>query len=438
MPTLSSTPCETALPIPGLGGLFLLERVGLEIAQSRAVAGDRWLADFEKGFWRSDGTEVSVQAVLTLAHRGVSGRLCWRGAAGTGLGARGRFIEGWLALSGAQWAVRLGRASITWTPLEAALLISPHARPLDMVHAGMGSSARPCPLGRLEAETFFGRLDDPHRVVPDPLVWGMRAGWVPAEGLRLEALRTIMLGGEGRGSRLQARDLWRILWGRAENTSADALGPEHYPAEDSDQKLAWQIMLRPGGGIRRALGMHDLEALWIYAGEDRLRGLVPTAPARGYGLRLHPGPGLALSAFFVNIVDDANLWYHHKVFLSGYTYRGVGLGHPAGGDARTWRANLFFALPEGTRVRVGVFREKRGYRFNGRGVTAGGFWAWTLSGSVPARGARIALTLGGMRPWGGDKKSERIAQGYAILSIEWPAHLLSSDITREEVWGLAD
>ena len=55
---------------------------------------------------------------------------------------------------------------------------------------------------------------------------------------------------------------------------------------------------------RRTLGVADLEAFYTYAGEDRFAGLAPMAPARAFGLRLHPSPRVALAALRVDTVVD--------------------------------------------------------------------------------------------------------------------------------------
>jgi hypothetical protein len=418
--------------------LLRLACAGFELAASRSVEGERWLADFDRGFWRSAGLEAVAEAGFTLERGPWRGRLLWRGALGAELPARGRILEGWVGCETPRWTARLGRRSILWTPVDAATLISPHARALDQIGGCYRSPSLPRVGGCLEAETFLGYLDDTQRTVPCPLLWGMRAGWILDGFLRVEALRTIMLGGGDRGSRLRPKDILRIFFGRGETTSASSTGPEYFPPWETDQKFAWHVTVGPTSWVRQAFGIHDAEAFWTYAGEDRFRGLAPTAPARAYGLRLHPRPGVAFTLTWIDTVDDGNLWYHHKIYLSGYTYRGVVLGHPAGGDARSIRLGLWVSGPAGTRLEMRATREERGYEFAGRGVEPGGYWNGRLCASIPVGSWRASVTIGCTMPWDGDRQLERMYERLVSLRLGWSEVPVTPEITRAEVWGIPD
>ncbi len=279
-------------------------------------------------------------------------------------------------------------------------------------------------------------LDDPHRELPYPLLCGMRGTWHATSWLDIGAQRTILLGGGGRTQRLTVEDLWQILTGQGEGEAGPAAGPEHYAERDTDQKFAWQIDVHPRAWARRC-GLHDLEAFWLYAGEDRFNGLVPMAPARSFGVRVHPTERLAASFVHVKTVDDLNFWYHHKVYVDGYSYHGVIMGHPMGGDAERWACGLF-ASPDGEQIlSVRLVRERRGFFRDGRGLTAGGFWMWIIGVEAPGPGVQLAADLGATWAWGGDRESDRLAEGFARVSIVWPRRA-SLAIDRARLWGTAE
>jgi hypothetical protein len=409
--------------------------------------------DLDRAWLHSAGFETTLEAGCAYARGPFRAQLAWRGAWGEHLPARGRLEEATIAWRTSHFAARVGRASIRWAPAaEADLLVSANARPLDHVRF----SARSDRLRRLgglltgvfDAESFLACLDDPHREVPNPLLWGMRAGWTPNAWLRIEAQRTIMLGGAGRGERFTPRDVWDIFWGRGEGSAADATGPEHFSHRESDSKFAWQTTLHPPEQGPWRLGLYDLEIFGVYAGEDRLSGLMPLAPGRAWGVRAHPTRSLAASFVYASTAVRENIWYHHKVYTDGYTYRGVPLGHPMGADAKTWQLGLFAQLSEGTLASLRIAREKRGIYAIARGIEPGGHWRWavTLCAPGPRLGraadvadgtptTRITATLGGATAWGSELISGRLAEGFARLAIEWVPGGQPLAIDRALVWG---
>jgi hypothetical protein len=203
---------------------------------------------------------------------------------------------------------------------------------------------------------------------------------------------------------------------------------------DSDQKFAWQIAVHPRAWAQRR-GLHDFEAFWVYAGEDHFRGIVPTAPGRGLGLRVHPSPRWAASFIYAATVDDRNFWYHHKVYGYGYRYRTYLIGHPMGGDARLWHSTLYW-LPEpdllGSLV---VWREQRGYFRDGLGLLAGGQWQWRFGFEVPVNRVRLKIEVGGSTAWGGDRTAGRLPEGLFGIRLQWNGRRETLTLDREEVWG---
>jgi hypothetical protein len=406
----------------------------LAVSHARLASGRRLLRDEDLGWWRSGGTEVTLEAGLRLRRGGLQGGLQWRGALGEHLTARGRLLAAYLGWRGAHWSLRAGRIPVQWGPAGGALLLSRQAVALDQIALGTSGWRLPLAGGRLGASTLLGYLDDGDRTVPYPLLWGMEASYVPCEWLILGARRTILFGGAGRTQRLTAGDLWRIFWGQGEGSSAPAPGPDAFPARESDQKFAWHATLHPTAWSRRCLGIADLEAFYTYAGEDRFQGLVPMAPARAFGMRLHPSPRFALAGLRAKTVVERNIWYHHKIFLDGYTYRGVALGHPMGGDARAWRFGCWLLPAPDLLLGLRVDREERGYEKPER-VAPGGFWRWNLESTAVVGSHRVVVSLEGSTPWGADRESERLAEALVSLELHWGAGPLPKAIGREEVWG---
>ncbi|MCK4412088.1 MAG: hypothetical protein KAY32_00955 [Candidatus Eisenbacteria sp.] len=406
----------------------------LAITHARGVGGDRFLRDEEQGWWRSTAGELSFETGVRLRRGGLRGALRWRGALGEHLSARGRLLEVWLGWRTAHWYLRAGRIPVHWGPAGGALLISHQAAPLAQVSLRTEGWSLPGVGGRLGAGSFLGYLDDAQRVVPYPLLWGMHATYAPRAWISAGARRTILFGGAGRGSRLTPRDLWHIFWGQGEGSSAEVAGPELFPARESDQKFAWHACLHPQDWVQRRLGLHDLEMVYTYAGEDRFSGIAPMAPARSFGARLHPGPRLALALLRVVTVVKRNIWYHHKLFLSGYSYRGIALGHPMGGDARGWRSGLWMMAGDDLLLGLRVDREERGFEKPQR-VAPGGFWRWCLESTTSIGPHRLLVALEGAAPWGADRGSERLAESLVLVELRWGAGPLSPAIGREVVWG---
>lgn len=418
---------------------FDLDTLGLTLTQSRALAGDTWTDDFDRGWRTSSGTQAAATAGFSLHRARWRARLLWSGRWGESLPAQGRLEEAWLEYREARLRLRAGRAPLHWAPARAAdLLISTHARPLD--HALVSTRREQLPLvpGGGLAETFVAYLDDRHRAVPFPLLWGMRARWSPLDWLSLEAQRTILLGGAGRTEKLSASDVWDIFLGRGESTSGEAPGPEHFSPRETDQKFAWQLVARLPRRVADRLGVRQAEGFYIYAGEDAFRGLRPMAPARAWGLRVAPSPRIAAGLLRVSTACRENIWYWHKVYLDGYRYRGYALGQPMGGDARLWQFDLAATLSGGLLASVEIAREERGIHNIERGVLPGGHWRWSCACSVPGPGVRIHTRLGAATAWGADRSGRRPAAGYVQVGVSLAREQGVARPDRLALWGVPE
>jgi hypothetical protein len=435
-----ATSCEPLAPLR-------LDRTVFTLTQSRPFSGTSYLPDLDMGWRHSAGLEAALETGALLTHGPFRAHVQWRGAWGRELPARGRFGTAYLAWVSPRFDIRIGRASIHWAPATGAdLLISMNARPLDHLRVCVRSGRAPWTRGVFDAETFLAYLDDRNREIADPLLWGMRAGWSAPAWLRIEMQRTILMGGWGRGERLTPRDIWNIFWAQGEGKSGEAPGPGYFSHRETDQKFAWQVSLRPPEPGR--FGLHDFEVFYVYAGEDRLHALLPMAPGRSGAIRAHFTPALAASFEYASTAPRENMWYRHKVYTDGYTYRGVCLGHPMGTDAKCWQLRLAAAPAEGLIAVLSVMREWRGIHAIARGIEPGGHWQWELSLSAPGprigwsgtmpdppASTRITATLGGATAWGSDLDAGRLTEGFARISIAWDPRACAPALNRSILWG---
>lgn len=432
----SSTPPAITVPAGSATcGWLRISRALAELCGSLSRTGCSWADDFDRGWLRSDGLELGIELGVGMQRGPWSGSLCWRGRVGEHLPARGRLLEAWIAARYGPLELGVGRGYPCWTPAEnGRLLLSHNPPPLDHIRMAAGPLHLPLVGGDLGAGGFLAYLDDPHRVVPYPLLGGMRLTWRPAEWIALEAQRTAMFGGGGRGQKLGLQDLWDIFWGHGEG----AYGPPYRPS-DSDHKFAWLFCFHPKKWVRTHLGIDDLELFWLYGGEDQFKNGLPTAPGRSHGIRIHTHRTLAVAFVYTSTADDDNYWYYHKIYRTGYTYRGYCLGHPMGSDARMWHGGVFARPRPEELLWVRLIRERRGYYWDGRAffpMRTGGFWRWEVGASAPLAGSRVYASVGGSTSWGGDRNLNRPARIFARLQLDLLRARPMIALDRELVWGL--
>jgi hypothetical protein len=240
----------------------------------------------------------------------------------------------------------VGREPVRWGPNNyGALLLSENARPLDQVRLESDAPFR-LPgafreLGEFSAALLAGRLDDPDRQdVANPYLTGVRGTWAPTRWFVLGATRTVMLGGEGNEFVITPGFIWDLILASHEN---DLGGRQN----DTDQKamLEANLYLWP---LFRPLPFLDGGRFWYeLGGEDspQTGEIFPAANGSTYGIEF-VAHGVVLRGEFTALRDDRNLWYEHRVYTDGYTYRGRVMGHPAGGDSRAQSYGL--DVPLGT------------------------------------------------------------------------------------------
>ena len=238
----------------------------------------------------------------------------------------------------------VGREPLQWGPeVHGGLLISRNARPLDQIRL---ESEKPFTLFNVRALTFtgsffVGRLDDPDRKdFANPNLTGMRVTWQPARWFAFGATRTVMFGGEGNAYRWSVGSFLDMLLGRNENRNTS-----EGIVNDTDQKASIDGSIYLWPVLQHAPVVQGGRIYAQYGGEDSPQhgNPLPSAPGRVWGLEL-VGEGILGRVEWSDVVDDHNLWYWHKIYTDGYTYRGVVLGHPMGQDSDALSVDLEIPL----------------------------------------------------------------------------------------------
>ncbi len=366
-----------------------------------------------------EGTHATLEAgVVARAGERASLRLRPRALASRD-GARVSWLEALATLRFGAGALDLGRTRLWLGPaLHGSLLLSTHAHPLDLVRL---RAEGPVPariaffpdLRGLSGGFALALLRDEDRDFPNPHLGLLHLGARFGSWLDVGFYRTVLFAGEGRRFRWSLDNIGGLLFADGEND------PD--PAENlSDQLGAVAAVARldalfAGGvgdseasgvgagdeGAGEDDGADSRDGVWLYyeyAGEDNLRGLLLRNPGVSGGARWTRGAWEAVVEF-ANNRRRAVPWYSHAVYTSGYTYRGVVLGHHMGADAREIVVAAAAPLPGARRARVFAGREAALYSSRPSAAAV-----WTLAASVEgvARAGRAALAVDVIARWGRD------------------------------------
>lgn len=193
-------------------------------------------------------------------------------------------------------------------------------------------------LGRFTASTSWGWIPE-RRHGPDFPGWLiMDLRWQPLPQIELGASRRAVYGGwEDGGAR--PVDPWQLLLPTEPHVEDD---PDRL-LHDSDEAAAIdaRVVLPVGQWLEQPV---DYVEIWAqHGGEDVIRGELGPLPwpqlagvANLYGVEVVAGPAY-LGAEAAIIEDDLFRWYTgHRLYHDGWTLDARSLGHPRGGDARSW------------------------------------------------------------------------------------------------------
>ncbi|MBI5017677.1 MAG: hypothetical protein HZB55_19580 [Deltaproteobacteria bacterium] len=276
-----------------------------------------------------------------------------------------------------KWSFKIGRDSVRLGPgYRGSLLLDDNARPLDLWQVRTEEPLYlPWVLERLGGfrfTLFNAFLSDEHpsppdprygsgvNAVPDPRLLGMRLSYHPALWLDLGLSRTILYSGKGRETYDTPKDWWELLTASNENVYA---GQSHrydndqYAALDATLRLPFLRDLGPlkAGKIYWEHGGTDFNAPWSSGSNGSLRfGLLRTSDLVGLYL------STAVSDLRVEVARTDKSWYRHGQYPQGYSYDGLPLGHPMGGDAQSVFVQVSRFFSPAWKVTAGYDWEERG------------------------------------------------------------------------------
>lgn len=234
--------------------------------------------------------------------------------------------------------VEVGEDSLWWGPgYNGSILMSNNTEPFRMIKI---SNPRPTQLpwifrglGLFKGTWFLTELGD-DRVIPKTKLTGLRFNFKPDPAFELGVSRTIMFSGSGRpGVGLRDYlDMFRRQEEQAEN----------------NQLAGFDVsVLIPVDGIVPAKSMR---LYGDFAGEDEAAGL-PSHWARLFGMQLYDILQTGRTDLRIEYADnhvpgEADVFYTHGLYQSGYTYKARVIGHHMGTDARDFFIRLTHYLSE--------------------------------------------------------------------------------------------
>jgi len=170
---------------------------------------------------------------------------------------------------------------------------------------------------------------------PGWLVMDLR--WSPAQWVEVGATRIGIFGGQGR----PMPEIGQLLL----PTDPHVYGDPDQLQPDQDEMAALDV--RVTVPLESWLPVDSLTVWTQYGGEDviaRSIGPVPVPSLAGianlWGAELRRG-SWSLVTEWARVMDDTFRWYTgHRIYHDGFTQEGVSMGHPRGGDARSWDVSV--------------------------------------------------------------------------------------------------
>jgi hypothetical protein len=371
--------------------------------------------DADEAPWRDhEGDPVPRGAHATIEAGGTARAGSWAelalrpraGVSGDALAVT--WLEARLSLRAGAARLDAGRTRLWLSPARhGSLLLSNNAHPLDLVHLSIGGrTTNSIPILSLLRAVRGGAavawLDDDAREFPDPNLGALyvRTQW--SSWLEISLQRTMLFAGEGH--EFDWGDLGDIIFaGGGENSLdpdenlSDQIASIAFTARLDRLLGSWGEALRDAdGGV---LGFYE------YAGDDNLRDWLPRNPGVAGGLTVWRGGWEFHGELAQNRNKNAR-WYSHSVYTSGYTYRGVILGHHMGWDAYDLAFSL--AAPAGgDDRRVRAFVERKAALYSEREDPAAE-WTVALSAENLWRRDRFALSADLITRWGDSWPADRL------------------------------
>lgn len=245
---------------------------------------------------------------------------------------------GWAGYHSSSWRIGFGVEDRWFGPGRfGGLMLTDNARP-----APLGSIATEHRFGespaRFRAEVGAGWLDAPRSDVTRPgwLLVDLRFSPIPQ--LEVGATRTAIFGGVDR----PVPQLGQLILPTKPHVENDP--DQLLPDQDEMAALDVRVTLPINQWLPDSR-VDYLEVWGQYGGEDvigRHIGPIPVPALAGvanlWGGELAAGDWTA-TVEWARLLDDRFRWYTgHRVYHDGFTQLGQSMGHPSGGDSRSWNA----------------------------------------------------------------------------------------------------
>jgi hypothetical protein len=240
----------------------------------------------------------------------------------------------WLGVNTESWRIGFGVEERWIGPgRHGGIMLTNHARPAPLGSVAWAPTLGN--LGHLRMEAGVGWLDAPRTDVERPGWLLMDFRWAPLPAVEIGATRMSIFGGVGR----PPPSLGQLILPTKPHVSND---PEQkLPDQDEIAALDLRVTLP----IHRVWpGLLDYAEFWTqYGGEDviaRSIGPVPVPSLAGianlWGGEVGRGSWTA-NIEWARLLDDTFRWYTgHRIYHQGFTQSGDSMGHPRGGDSRSF------------------------------------------------------------------------------------------------------
>ncbi len=246
--------------------------------------------------------------------------------------------------------LELGKDSQWWGPgYHGAMLFSNNPEPMTMIKLG-----NPHPfllpwifkyLGLFKFTTFLTQLEA-DRAFPEPYFWGLRVNLKPVSYFEIGVERTFFLGGRGEDEDFRA-------WYKTMTFVNGYDIPKDGPDVPNDQHVGADVK------ITIPFKWQPFQLYGEIAAEDISRNITIKG---GYlaGIYLPRIFNLDTIDLRVEYARTRKILYHHKIYRSGYTYKGRLIGHHMGSDAEDLFVGASLYGTGSTKYSFYYDREKKG------------------------------------------------------------------------------
>lgn len=310
----------------------------------------------EDEFITSFSRPASEKAQITLAAE-YDGNW-WAGGISTELAAspsdddNARLDQSYFALFAGNWVLGAGAIDRWWGPgWQNSLILSNNARPapgfwLSRNQATPFETPLLSWLGPWQLTAMVSQLES-ERAVADPLLVGIRGTIRPLDGLDIGFTRTLMFGGQGRSSSLST--FWDAVIGN-DNPQDSAQDPSNqlgavdirygFTVGEQTASVYGQMMGEDeaGGFPARKSWLFGVDTATSYWGRDQ-RWFIEGTDTLADNVFGDPMPDIS---------------YEHRVYRTGYRYKGRNMAAAIDSDSQIVTFGYFDFLSEGNSIGASV------------------------------------------------------------------------------------